>query len=87
MIPKPTNRLTNGKNARKGDYLKYVNDNKERERTIPTRLSSRRGSSNKNSARPVKKEPVSKTELLYQKARSALGKSRKPKGKLLIYFV
>jgi hypothetical protein len=82
LIPKPSGRLT-ANNTRKGEYQRYVDESKERERTIPTKLSSRRNSVNSTSSRPQKKEGVSKTELLYQQARMALGKSKKPTSKFL----
>ena len=82
MIPKPSSRLSTSKNARKGELQKlYIHENKNKEKMIPTKISSRRGSMNTASARPPKKETASKTEMLYQKARSALGKSKKTKGK------
>lgn len=80
LIPKPSGRLTTN-NTRKGDYQRYIDESKERERTIPTKLSSRRNSVNSTSSKPQKKEGVSKTELLYQQARMALGKSKKPTSK------
>ncbi|CAI2381902.1 unnamed protein product [Moneuplotes crassus] len=81
MLPKPSSRLSTNKNTRKGEFQKYAYDSKSRERSIPTKVMGRKGSVHTTSAKPAKNDPVSKTELLYQKARSALGKSKKNKTK------
>lgn len=61
-------------------YEKQVSESKERERFIPTKLSSRKSSLGTSTSKPPKKTNVSKTEMLYQQARMALGKSKKQAG-------
>lgn len=81
MIPKPSSKLNNSKNSRKGEFHKYIVENQNKNQKIPIKISSRRGSTNTVSSKGIKKNNISKTEMLYQKARSALGKSKKAKSK------
>jgi hypothetical protein len=84
LIPKPSNRLSNLKNLRKGEYQKYIEENKDRENMIPTGLSSRKSSLATSVSKQGKKAPINKTEMLYQKARMALGKNKKSQGELIL---
>jgi hypothetical protein len=84
LIPKPSNRLSNLKNLRKGEYQKYNEENKDRENMIPTGLSSRKSSLATSASKQGKKASINKTEMLYQKARMALGKNKKSQGELIL---
>lgn len=86
LIPKISSKPATCRNSRKGEYQKYIVESREREKSIPTKISSRKSSVNSKIPKPKKKE-VSKTELLYQKARDALEKSKRPPGTISLFTI
>lgn len=77
MLPRPSSKLSSSKMPQKAEFQRHTSQG--RERNISSKIMSRKGSIHTTSSKGSSRHPVSKTELLYQKARSALGKSKKPK--------
>jgi len=73
-IPRPSSKSTTSKGIRKGEYQKYVSESKESESTIPITLATRK---NSVSNLVSKKEAISKTQMLYNRARAVLNKDKK----------
>lgn len=83
LIPRPTSKTSTERNSRQGEYQKYAMESKDREKSIPTKIPSRKSSVNSKIPKPKKKE-ASKTEMLYQKAREVMEKSKKTNSKLTV---
>ena len=85
LIPRPSSKTSTERNSRQGEYQKYAVESKDREKSIPTKIPSRKSSVCKI-PKPKMKE-TSKTEMLYQKAREAMEKSKKTNGKNEFYIL
>lgn len=69
LIPKPSNQ---------NNIFKAINEEKERERSLGSKMGSRKNSISKIPKIVTNKDQVSKTEALYQRARAAMSKLQTP---------
>ena len=52
LIPRPSSKSSIERNSRKGEYQKYAAETKDREKSIPTKIPSRKSSMNSKIPRP-----------------------------------